>query len=176
MTIVYDGDGNRVSKTAAGVTTNYLVDDRNLTGYAQVLEELSSGGVQRVYTYGLSRINQSLTSGTSFHGYDAHGNVRILTDGTGAVTDRYNYDAFGNLISQTGTTPNDYLYSGEQNDASLGLYNLRARYLSQFTGRFWTMDTVEGNPESPISLHKYTYVGNESLCCGWILAAINSRT
>ena len=28
-------------KTVGGVTTRYLVDDRNLTGYAQVLEELS---------------------------------------------------------------------------------------------------------------------------------------
>ncbi len=54
-----------------------------------------------------------------------------------------------------------YLYSGEQNDPNLGLYYLRARYLSQSTGRFWTMDTVEGESESPISLHKYTYLGNE---------------
>ena len=42
-TIVYDGDGNRVGKTAAGVTTTYLVDTRNSTGYAQVLAETISG-------------------------------------------------------------------------------------------------------------------------------------
>src|SRR5437879_4296111 len=35
--IVYDGEGNRVSKTVAGVTTAYLVDDQNPTGYAQVV-------------------------------------------------------------------------------------------------------------------------------------------
>jgi hypothetical protein len=29
VTIVYDGDGNRVSKTVAGVTTTYLVDTLN---------------------------------------------------------------------------------------------------------------------------------------------------
>jgi YD repeat-containing protein len=44
ITIVYDGDGNRVSKTVAGVTTTYLVDTQNLTGYAQVLQEIFSGG------------------------------------------------------------------------------------------------------------------------------------
>jgi RHS repeat-associated protein len=157
VTITYDGDGNRVSKTASGVTTKYLVDDRNLTGYAQVLEEVSGGTVQRVYTYGLNRISQSQASGTSFYGYDGHGNVRLLTDTTGAVTDRYDYDAFGNILSQTGSTPNAYLYSGEQSDPNLGFYYLRARYLSQSTGRFWTMDTVEGEPDAPISLHKYTY-------------------
>jgi RHS repeat-associated protein len=159
--IAYDGDGNRVAKTVGGVTTQYLVDDRSLTGYAQVLEELVGGAVQRVYTYGMNRISQSQASGTSFYGYDGHGNVRLLTDATGAVTDTYDYDAFGNVISQAGTTPNVYLYSGEQNDSNLGLYYLRARYLSQSTGRFWTMDSVEGDADSPISLHKYMYVGNE---------------
>ena len=34
LTLTYDGDGNRVAKTVTGVTTRYLVDDRNLTGYA----------------------------------------------------------------------------------------------------------------------------------------------
>src|ERR1700724_1972780 len=96
------------------------MDDRNLTGYAQVLEEISSGIVQRVYTYGLNRISQSQASGTSFYGYDGHGSVRILTDTTGAVTDRYDYDAFGNVISQAGTTPNVYLYSGEHLDPNAG--------------------------------------------------------
>ncbi|HVU47504.1 MAG TPA: hypothetical protein VHD85_15330, partial [Terracidiphilus sp.] len=39
-TILYDGDGNRVAKTVNGVTTRYLVDDLNPTGYPQVVEEL----------------------------------------------------------------------------------------------------------------------------------------
>jgi hypothetical protein len=42
VTIVYDGDGNRVAKTVGGVTTQYLVDDLNPTGYAQVVEESSA--------------------------------------------------------------------------------------------------------------------------------------
>jgi RHS repeat-associated protein len=159
VSIVYDGDGNRVAKTAGGVTTQYLVDDRNLTGYAQVLEEIQSGAVQRVYTYGLNRISQSQASGTSFYAYDGHASVRVLMDSTGAVTDRYDYDAFGNVLSQTGSTPNVYLYSGEQNDVNLGLYYLRARYLSQSTGRFWTMDAFVGLPRAPISLHKFLYAG-----------------
>src|SRR5205823_6899594 len=125
-----------VARATGGVATKYLVDDRNLTGYAQVLEEIIGSAVQRVYTYGLNRISQSQASGTSFYGYDGHGNVRLLTDTTGAVTDRYDYDAFGNVIGQAGTTPNAYFYSGEQLDPNLGSYYLRARYLSQSTGRF----------------------------------------
>jgi hypothetical protein len=45
--IVYDGDGNRVKKTVGGVTTQYLVDDLNPTGYPQVVEELVGGAVSR---------------------------------------------------------------------------------------------------------------------------------
>lgn len=157
VTIVYDGDGNRASKTVGGVTTNYLVDDRNLTGYAQVLEELSGGVVQRVYTYGLNRISQSQASGTSFYEYDGQGSVRILTDSNGAVTDRYDYDAFGNILNQAGSTPNAYFFTDEQLDLNLSLYYLRERYLDPNAGRFRTMDAFDGLEFAPLSLNKYAY-------------------
>ena len=51
VTMIYDGFGNRVSKTANGVTTKYLVeDDVNPTGLPQVFEESVNGVVQRTYT------------------------------------------------------------------------------------------------------------------------------
>jgi hypothetical protein len=62
VSIVYDGDGNRVAKTVGGVTTQYLVDDLNPTGYAQVVEELVGGAVKRQYTYGLQRISEDQSS------------------------------------------------------------------------------------------------------------------
>jgi RHS repeat-associated protein len=160
VALLYDGDGNRVAKTAGSVTTTYLVDDRNLTGYAQVLEEITGGTVQRVYTYGLNRISQSQASGTSFYEYDGQGSVRLLTDTTGAVTDRYDYDAFGNIISQAGGTPNVYLYSGEQSDPNLGFYYLRARYYNNSTGRLVTTDPRIGDLFDPMSLHRYVYANN----------------
>jgi YD repeat-containing protein len=45
IALTYDGDGTRVQATAGGVTTQYLVDDNNPTGYPQVVEELV-GGIQ----------------------------------------------------------------------------------------------------------------------------------
>jgi RHS repeat-associated protein len=80
-----------------------------------------------------------------------------LTDTSGALTDTFTYDAFGVLIHRTGTTPNLYLYAGEQFDPDLGLYYNRARYLNVGTGRFWTMDSFEGVNAEPLTLHKYTY-------------------
>lgn len=161
VSLVYDSDGNRVGKTVAGITTQYLVDTNNPTGYAQVIDELQRGTVVRSYSFGLERIderqkvNGSLT--TSFYGYDGHGSVRFLTDATGTITDRYDYDAFGNLIISSGATPNNYLFSGEQFDPDLALYYNRTRYLDVTRGRFWTMDTCDGCVTTPLSLHRYLY-------------------
>jgi RHS repeat-associated protein len=159
--IGYDGDGQRTSKTINGVTTHYLVDELNPTGYAQVVEELVNGQVQRVYTYGQALLSQrQLIAGswvTSHYGYDGSGNVRVLTNGAGAVTDTFDYDAYGNLLGRTGTTPNSYLYRGQQFDADLGVYYLRARYYSPQRGRFLTRDTFDGVQSEPRSLHKYLY-------------------
>jgi RHS repeat-associated protein len=154
--MVYDGDGNRVSKTAGGVTTQYLVDDLNPTGLPQVLEEIVGGVVQRTYQYGLERISQTqVTSGTtSYYGYDAHGDVRFLADSTSKVTDTYDYDAFGNIVGSTGTTPNVYRYQGEALDTETGLYYLRARYYDPVAGRFLNVDPMADEGE-----HPYTYAG-----------------
>jgi len=161
VSVGYDGDGNRVSETVAGVTTKYLVADINLTGFAQVIDELQIGTVSRTYSYGLIMISErqqiSGTPTTSFYGYDGHGSVRLLSSSTGAVTDTYDYDAFGNLLNSTGSTPNNYLFAGQQFDPALDIYYNRARYYDQRRGRFWSMDTFEGNDHDPLSLHKYLY-------------------
>ena len=161
VTVVYDGDGNRVSETVAGVTTSYLVDTVNPTGYAQVVDELQNGAATRSYSYGLERISETQainsTATTSFYDYDGHGSVRQLTNSTGVVTDTYDYDAFGNLINQTGSTPNNYLFAGEQYDPALGLYYNRARYLNTVTGRFSVMDKKRGKLRRPLTLNRYIF-------------------
>ena len=129
------------------------------------MDELVSGAVTRTYTFGLQRISENqLISGAwkpSFYGYDGHGNVRFLGNTAGAVTDTYQFDAFGNLIASTGTTSNTYLYSGERFDSGLNLYHLRARYYNMLTGRFGTMDPELGKILSPGTLHKYLYAGSD---------------
>jgi RHS repeat-associated protein len=175
VTMKYDAFGNRVSKTVNGVTTQYLVeDDVNPTGYPQVVDETVNGAVTRQYTYGLQRISGNLspvitgnsTWTPSFYGYDGFGSVRQLTNSAGVVTDEYEYDAFGNSFTRQGTTPNNYLYRGEQYDSDLGLYYLRARYYNPNTGRFLSRDPYEGDPSDPVTLHKYLYVGGDPV--NWI--------
>jgi RHS repeat-associated protein len=169
--ITYDGDGNRVSKTIGGTTTYYLLDDRNPSGYAQVVEEWISINSQlstlnRVYTYGLSLIGQRTLSpqpSTNYFIYDGHRSTRILTDIGGNIVNAFAYDAYGTLIASNTAPQTAYLYCGQQFDPDLGLYDNRARYLNPNTGRLWTMDTYTGNNEDPLSLHKYLYAGDDPI-------------
>ncbi|MEW6161409.1 MAG: RHS repeat-associated core domain-containing protein, partial [Verrucomicrobiota bacterium] len=160
--LTYDGDGHRVKKVAGSTTTLYLVATVNPTGYAQVVEELTVSGsvtnLSKAFVVGLDLISQRQSNGTvNYYGYDGLGSVRFLLNSSGTITDTYTYDAYGTLIASTETTPNDYRYTGEQWDANLGMYFLRARYMNPGLGRFWTMDSYEGAQGDPVSLHKYVY-------------------
>jgi RHS repeat-associated protein len=167
VTMVYDGDGNRVRETVGSTTINYLIDDLNPTGYSQVLDERVSGSVTRTYAYGLQRISENQLVGStwtpSFYGYDGHGNVRFLANTAGTLTDSYTFDAFGAPIASTGTTPNAYLYSGERFDSNLNLYQLRARFYNMLTGRFETMGPLAGRVADPRTLHKYLYTAGNPI-------------
>ncbi len=153
----YNADGLRVSQSIDGQETRYLLD--TLAGNAQVVEEYTPGGVVAVrYVYGENRIAQVKPAETSFYLQDGHGDVRMLASSTGVVTDRYTYDAFGQVLNRVGSTGNSYLYNAEFRDSILGFDYLRARYYSPGTGRFVSGDTFGGFAQSPASLNRYAYV------------------
>ena len=163
--LIYNSEGVRIQKQVINsslLTINYLSCSNNLTGYAQVFEELdSSGVVRKAYTYGLYLISQSdvSTGQTQYYLYDGLGSVKSLVDETGGIVVDYQYDAFGNLLSGTqyGTSyvENAYRFTGEQFDEDLNQYYLRARYFNQATGRFNRIDPFSGNINDPVSLHRY---------------------
>jgi len=159
LAMVYDGDGNRVAKGS----TQYLVSRINPTGLPQVIDEIVGGAVQTSYAYGWQRLSEDrVVSGAmvpSFYSYDGHEDVRLLTSVAGAVTDTYEYDSFGNLTTSTGSTPNEFLYQGEQFDSETGFYYLRARHYDAATGRFLNADPDMGPQDSPASARPYLYAG-----------------
>jgi RHS repeat-associated protein len=157
----YDADRIRVSSTVDGEETRFLID--TVQPYAQVLLEYRPSGLLVVsYVYGNDLIAQDRAGVRSFYQVDGLGSTRALTDGSGAVPDRYVYDAFGRTIGQVGSTANAYLFAGEQRDGNVGLDYLRARYLSVGTGRFYASDPFEGILTSPVSLHRFLYAGANS--------------
>jgi RHS repeat-associated protein len=110
------------------------------------------------YVYGLDLTSQNRSGTVHYYGYDGLGSVRYLTKASdGTDSDTYVYDAFGIQIASTGSTINQFRFAGEYLDPDLGLYHLRARDYHPDLGRFWTMDSFEGFPSDPLSLHKYLY-------------------
>ena len=79
----------------------------------------------------------------------------------GNVTDRYSYFAFGEELSASGSTVNEFRNVGEQFDPNAGFYYNRARWYSPSVGRFTSVDPFAGDKLSPVTLHRYLY-GNAS--------------
>jgi RHS repeat-associated protein len=152
----YNDQGIRVATIVNGQETRYLIDVTQ--PYAQVIEEYTPDGVvAKSYVYGRDLISQ-LQNGQQFvYLGDGLGSTRMLTDASGNVTDRYIYDAYGQIISQIGSTDNTYLFAGEQRDSNLDLDYLRTRYYDFRSGRFISADPFEGFLNDPMSLHKYQY-------------------
>ncbi len=183
--LYYDPDGNRIRKehfikdepgnddpepSERKRTVSYLVDDLNPTGYAQVIAESTlenSVTAVRNYVCGLDLIShRDGTSDPVYYGYDALGSRRFLMDENGNVVSgsEFAYDTYGEVV--IGTTPaqgDHYLYTGEQYDADLGLYYLRARYYDPTRGVFLSRDPFEGTLQDPMTRHPYMYAGNDPI-------------
>jgi RHS repeat-associated protein len=147
-----------VQQTVGTSVTNYLWDEASIYGDV-VLETDGNGVPQASYVLGDDELLAQARSGAvSYYLEDGQGNVRLLTDGNGAVTDRYTYDAYGNLLSSQGSTVNPYRYTGQYFDSLTGLYDLRARYYDPTTGRFTSADTADVSLDNPTELNRYLYV------------------
>ena len=160
---VYDGLNRLTSESVAGVadsgqngTVSYLLD--KVGNRETRTSSIASVGSQ-LFTF---NPRDQFNADT----YDANGNTTVSAGVSGTVTDTWDYDAFGNVVNRTGSTENAYLYRGEQFDADLGMYSLRARFYNQATGRFWNQDSYEGSKADPGSLHKYLYA-NADPVGGW---------
>ena len=74
------------------------------------------------------------------------------------VVKSYVYDAFGNIVSETGELPFDNLfhYTGRQFDAESGLYYYRARYYDPQIGRFISEDPI-GLRGGDVNFYSYVF-------------------
>jgi len=171
----YDADGMCTSRTVGGTTTSFLLDKTpeiafrpavcdgvlctrgETASLARVVVEATGANVT-TYTYGHQMIRQaSAGAGSHFPLRDGQLSTRQLTTAAGAVSDAYTFDAFGVLRASSGSTPNPYLYTGEELDPNVGFYYLRARWYDAANGRFTSTDPELGNPFEPVSLHRYLY-------------------
>ncbi len=158
----YDAFGSRVLASNAAGSTRYLVDSLNNTGLSQVLEERNgSGALNARYAYGDNLLAMTQGSTTNYVHADTQGNTRLLTNNTGAISDTYIYDGYGNDAGATGSSSTPYRYGGQRLDADTGLYQLRARSYDPAAGRFISRDPFGGRPTTPVSQHRYLYANSD---------------
>ncbi len=66
----------------------------------------------------------------------------------------------GEARFSAGTTPTTWRFTGQREDATIGLYYFNARYLDPQLGRFTQPDTIVPEPGNPQALNRYSYVNN----------------
>ena len=75
-----------------------------------------------------------------YHHTNTLGSNIILTDDNKNVLVRYEYDVFGAVRSETGTSDNPRKFTGKEYDSDVKLYYFAARYYDPYTGRFTQRD------------------------------------
>ena len=149
----YDGLGRRIEKVAPTGTKRYVYDGEDI-----LLEYDGANVLQARYTHGPG-IDEPIAvtkgSSTFFYHQDGLGTVTDLTDSTGTTAKSYSYDAYGNIVDQTGTLEQPYTYTGREFDAETGLYYYRARYYDSVIGRFLQQD-----PINDAGFNQYSYADN----------------
>lgn len=165
VTYSYNGDGYRVGKsvTSGSNTTSsqYVLSPTKLP---QVMEEITTQGTSdNLYgkTLLASDPNTSPDS-PSYYSYDASGNVRNLTNGSGSVLVQESYYAFGSYRKLSGTAP-EYQFDGQQTDSEDGLIYMRGRYYDPTVGRFIMRDITPDTPAIPQTLNRYVYSNNDPI-------------
>ncbi|MCI0605352.1 DUF6531 domain-containing protein [bacterium] len=101
-TMTYDALGRRTSLSSGGQTTNYVWSGQ------QTLEEFAGAGLQASYVYGrgIDEIVQMKRGGQAYYYHmNSIGSVKAITDSTGKLIERYDYDAYGNRIIRADQTP-----------------------------------------------------------------------
>ena len=154
---VYNADGLRVQKTVNGVTTNYTLHGKNIV-------HMTKGNAELHFWYDAQNRPAIVEFNGTKYGYlyNLQGDVIGLIDSANTEVVRYTYDAWGKLLSVTGSLANTigyynpFRYRGYVYDVETGLYYLRSRYYNPSWGRFVNADKLIEN-------NLYTYCCNQPI-------------
>jgi RHS repeat-associated protein len=148
---VYDGDGNRVKTTFGSTTTVYV---------GNIYERDNGSTVRKYYYAGGVRVAMR-TGGQIYYLLGDHlGGTNVTANSSGVQISKLLYRPWGETRFSSGTTPTTWRFTGQREDATIGLYYFNARYLDPQLGRFTQADTIVPEPGDPQALNRYAYVLN----------------
>ena len=167
----YNGDGALVGQTVGGTSTDYAQDVG--APLSEVLQA-RQGSTTTNYLYGTERFGALAGSTRTEELHDTLGSTRLTTDAAGSTQSALRFDPYGRPLS--GTQPQPFGFTGEMQNGSSELVNLRARWYQPQLGVFVSKDPFAGNASQPASLHPYAYAQNSPArftdpsgqCVGWL--------
>ena len=97
-----------------------------------------------------------------FYVKNLQGDILKVIDAAGTVHAAYTYDAWGNILSSSGTMAsiNPLRYRGYYYDAETGLYYLQSRYYDPEVGRFINADSYASTGQGIIGCNMFAYCLN----------------
>lgn len=140
----YGGSNERVLKQVQnGANEEKKLYIRGVSAYP--LCELTAGKAKSTsfYVIGPRGIVQMRRNGTNYGILKDHlGSSRVVLDPAGRVVATYDYLTYGALSAVNEPEPGflSYLYTGQEYDRELGLFNYRARFYAADLGRFIATD------------------------------------
>jgi RHS repeat-associated protein len=161
-TFTYNGDGQRTQKIDSDGQSSYVWDFFNI-----LLEVDANNATKARYTMHplqtFALVSQFRSSVSSYYCFDGLGSTVQLTDSSGAITDSYIYDAWGNIVTLTGNTFNPFTYLGSIGyflDNNPSHYFVRRRYYDCTSSRFLSEDLISDSVQFTTP---YTYCLNNPL-------------
>lgn len=166
-TFTYDGTGALLTRTVGGQTTRTYPHPA-LPGTPAAAEL----GPEGTWSYSVwlpdGELAYRVEVGTGevlpsvrFYHFDRNGHTLALTDGGGAVTDRYAYDPYGKLLSHAGPSRQPHTFQGRHGCRSEGgsgdLYEVGARFYCAPQGRFLAPDPLGPAARSLRTLNPYPF-------------------
>jgi RHS repeat-associated protein len=149
---VYDGAGHKVRETLNGIVIRQWV----WCGPELCEERDGSGNVtKRFYAQG-----EQVAGVPYYFTRDHLGSVREMTDGTGAIRARYDYDPYGRVTKVSGDLSADFGFTGDYYHAATGLSLTMYRAYDPTLGRWLSKDPLGGQG----GLNPYEYVNDNPIC------------
>ncbi len=170
----YDGLGRRVKITElAPAVANRASRAKSPKGYtpvstktfvwsgttiAEERNETGSAVTKRFFSQGEQRIGGA-DAGNYYYTRDHLGSIREVTDSSGNLKARYDYDAWGNLTTVTGPIAVDFGYTGHYYHQPSNLNLAMYRAYSPKLGRWLSRDPIGEKGGNNL----YSYVANDSI-------------
>ena len=160
----YDADGMRTGRTSSSASYTYVYNGSQLS-------RMRYGDIELGFTYDATGrpLTVYYNGVVYYYALNLQGDVVAILNSSGAQVVGYTYDAWGRLLSTTGTMAstlglhNPLRYRGYVYDTETGLYYLQSRYYNPEWGRFINADGYVSTGQGLLGNNMFAYCLNNPI-------------